>query len=119
MILSDDENKEKITEKKQALKSDKKPLLGACSNYNEKNYETSIRPKNFDDYIGQSLIKKNLKIAIEASKKRNVTLDHLLFYGPAGLGKTTLATIIANELDKDIKITSAPSIERPETSSAF
>ena len=67
----------------------------------------------FDDYIGQNSIKNTLKISIEASKKRNTILDHLLFYGPPGLGKTTLATIIAHETGANIKITSAPSIERP------
>ncbi|MBR3605742.1 MAG: Holliday junction branch migration DNA helicase RuvB [Candidatus Gastranaerophilales bacterium] len=79
----------------------------------EECYEKNIRPLNFDDYIGQNSIKETLKISIEASKKRNVHLDHLLFYGPPGLGKTTLAQIIANELNTSIKITSAPSIERP------
>lgn len=79
----------------------------------EENYEKNIRPLTFDDYIGQNSIKETLKISIEASKKRNAHLDHLLFYGPPGLGKTTLAGIIANELNTSIKITSAPSIERP------
>ncbi len=79
----------------------------------EECYEKNIRPLTFDDYIGQSAIKETLKISIEASKKRKTHLDHLLFYGPPGLGKTTLAGIIANELGTDIKITSAPSIERP------
>jgi len=79
----------------------------------EECYEKNIRPLTFDDYIGQSAIKETLKISIEASKKRNTHLDHLLFYGPPGLGKTTLAGIIANELGTSIKITSAPSIERP------
>ncbi|MBR5304316.1 MAG: Holliday junction branch migration DNA helicase RuvB [Candidatus Gastranaerophilales bacterium] len=79
----------------------------------EECYEKNIRPLTFDDYIGQSAIKETLKISIEASKKRNTHLDHLLFYGPPGLGKTTLAGIIANELNTSIKITSAPSIERP------
>jgi len=79
----------------------------------EECYEKNIRPLTFDEYIGQSSIKDTLKISIEASKKRNTHLDHLLFYGPPGLGKTTLAQIIANELNTSIKITSAPSIERP------
>ncbi len=79
----------------------------------EECYEKNIRPLNFEDYIGQGSIKETLKISIEASKKRNTHLDHLLFYGPPGLGKTTLAQIIANELNTNIKITSAPSIERP------
>ncbi len=79
----------------------------------DKSYEKNIRPKTFDEYIGQTALKSTLRISLEASKKRKVPLDHLLFYGPPGLGKTTLASVIANELDKKIKITSAPSIERP------
>lgn len=77
------------------------------------NYENNIRPKGFGDYIGQNEIKEALKITIQASKLRNVPLDHTLFYGPPGLGKTTLAQIIANELNSKIKITSAPTLERP------
>ena len=69
--------------------------------------------KAFNEYIGQSSLKETLKISIEASKRRNVPLDHLLFYGPPGLGKTTLANIIANECGVEIKITSAPALERP------
>ncbi len=76
-------------------------------------FENNIRPKKFYDYIGQTALKGTLKISIEASKKRNVPLDHLLFYGPPGLGKTTLASVTANELETKIKITSAPALERP------
>ncbi len=76
-------------------------------------FENNIRPKKFDEYIGQTALKETLKISIEASKKRQQPLDHLLFYGPPGLGKTTLATVISNELNTSIKITSAPALERP------
>ncbi len=76
-------------------------------------FEANIRPKLFDDYVGQSALKSTLKISIEAAKKREIPLDHILFYGPPGLGKTTLASIIANEMNTNIKITSAPSLERP------
>ena len=74
--------------------------------------ETSLRPSGWDDYIGQEQIKKNLGVFIEASKKRSEALDHVLFFGPPGLGKTTLALIIANEMGSNIKVTAAPMIEK-------
>ena len=74
--------------------------------------ETSLRPEGWSDYIGQKQIKKNLGVFIEASKKRGEALDHTLFFGPPGLGKTTLALIIANEMGSSIKVTAAPMIEK-------
>ncbi len=79
----------------------------------ETGFEFSLRPKNLEEYIGQEKIKRNLSIFIEAAKGRNEALDHVLLYGPPGLGKTTLAYIIAREMDVDIKVTSGPVIERP------
>ena len=78
----------------------------------EEKQETTLRPQHLEDFIGQKTAKENLKIFIEAAKLRGEPLDHVLFYGPPGLGKTTLAGIIANELGVDIKITSGPAIER-------
>ncbi len=75
--------------------------------------DINLRPQNLDEYIGQDKIKENLKIFIEAAKMRGEPLDHVLLYGPPGLGKTTLSMIIANEMGVNIKITSGPAIERP------
>lgn len=80
----------------------------------EQAVEVSLRPTNFAEYIGQERLKKNLKIAIAAVKKRNdgTTLDHVLLYGPPGLGKTTMANVIAHELGSNLRVTSGPAIER-------
>ena len=78
----------------------------------ESSSELSLRPDGWSDYIGQNQIKKNLSVFIEASKMRSEALDHVLFYGPPGLGKTTLALIIANEMNTNIKVTAAPMIEK-------
>ena len=78
----------------------------------EVSYEVTLRPSSWDEYIGQEKIKKNLKVFIEASKKRDEALDHVLFFGPPGLGKTTIANIIATEMNTNIKTTAAPMIEK-------
>src|SRR3990167_888553 len=75
-------------------------------------FDPSLRPRSLNEYIGQEKVKENLRVFIEAAKGRGEALDHLLFYGPPGLGKTTLAYIIASEMGVNLKITSGPAIER-------
>ena len=91
----------------------KNPIIKPENIEYDNTFETSIRPKDFDSYIGQSALKEALKITLEAAKMREKTLDHMLFYGPPGLGKTTIAGVIAAQMGVDIKITSAPALERP------
>src|SRR5262245_8700300 len=76
-------------------------------------FEVSLRPRGFDEYIGQEPVKENLKVAIAAARGRADVLDHILFHGPPGLGKTSLAYIIAREMGVNIKATSGPVVERP------
>lgn len=80
---------------------------------NDNDTEVSLRPKTLDDYIGQEKVKENLKIYMDAALGRSETLDHVLLYGPPGLGKTTLAGIIANQMNVQIRVTSGPAIEKP------
>ncbi len=92
---------------------DERIISPELENSNEERLENSLRPKTLDEYIGQDKVKENMKIYIEAAKKRGEPLDHCLFYGPPGLGKTTLSNIISNEMNSNIKITSGPAIEKP------
>ena len=78
----------------------------------EKELEQTLRPRDFKNYVGQERLKKNLQLAIAAAKKRGEPIDHVLLYGPPGLGKTTMATVIANEMGAQIRVTSGPAIER-------
>ncbi len=78
----------------------------------EKIIEVTLRPQSFSEYVGQERLKKNLQLAIDAAKKRGEPIDHVLLYGPPGLGKTTMATVIANEMGTNIRVTAGPAIER-------
>ena len=98
ILLSEENNKELIT---------------SAAPLNEDSNEGSLRPKNLADYIGQEKAKKNLEIYINAAKMRGEPLDHVLLHGPAGLGKTSLSLVIANEMGVNIRITSGPAIEKP------
>ena len=109
-IISDNND---FKSEKSLHKGNKNPVIKPETIEADKNFENSIRPKSFDAYIGQTALKETLKITIEAAKKREQPLDHLLYYSPPGLGKTTLAGVIAEQMGVNIKITSAPALERP------
>jgi holliday junction DNA helicase RuvB len=85
---------------------------GKTDDPDEEKIEQTLRPRDFKSYVGQERLKKNLKLAISAAKKRGEPIDHVLLYGPPGLGKTTMATVIANEMGAQIRVTSGPAIER-------
>src|SRR5665811_1342964 len=87
-------------------------ILSDPSLADEQNFDSTLRPQHFSEYVGQEKIKRHLDIFIQAAKKREERIDHVLLYGPAGLGKTTLAHIIANEMGVNIRVTSGPAIER-------
>ena len=96
------------------MEDNKRELINPeIQNNLEERIENTLRPRDLKEYIGQDKVKENMKIYIEAAKKRGEPLDHVLLYGPPGLGKTTLASIISNEMNSNIKITSGPAIEKP------
>ena len=92
---------------------DEERITATSAGFNEEKSEIGLRPQTLEDYIGQKTATDNLKIFIEAAKLRGEPLDHVLFYGPPGLGKTTLSGIIANEMGVHMKVTSGPAIEKP------
>lgn len=108
-IISADNN----PDKKNTAKTNKKRNIVANETAVDRSLDKSLRPKTLHDYIGQDQLKNTLIISINAAKQRNESIDHLLLYGPPGLGKTTLSGIIANEMSTNIRISSAPALERP------
>ena len=98
---------------------DEERLLSPDADESDKSLEKSLRPRYLAQYIGQDKVKQELSIYIEAAKNRQEALDHVLLYGPPGLGKTTMAMVIANEMDVQIRSTSGPAIERPGDLVAF
>ena len=95
------------------MEENKNIFIPSVADETEEILENSLRPKTLNEYIGQTKVKENMKVYIEAAKKRNEPLDHVLLYGPPGLGKTTLSNIIATEMNANIRITSGPAIEKP------
>ena len=95
------------------MEENKNIFIPSVADETEEILENSLRPKTLNEYIGQTKVKENMKVYIEAAKKRSEPLDHVLLYGPPGLGKTTLSNIIATEMNANIRITSGPAIEKP------
>src|SRR3990167_6092371 len=95
-----------------SMNSDDFSVISTKKQTDDKNLDLFLRPKNFEEYFGQGKIKENLKILIEAAQKRKEALEHILLYGPAGIGKTSLAHIIAKSTGANLKITSGPAIEK-------
>ena len=108
-----DQLRDPLLDPTQLVESEDGPTEQDVSGGGERRLEGSLRPRSLADYIGQENIKQNLQIAIQAAKQRGDVLDHLLFYGPPGLGKTSLAHIIAREMGVDIRATTGPVVERP------
>src|SRR5579872_3778350 len=89
-------------------------IVSAEDTLEDEVYGASLRPRTFDEYVGQNTVVENLKISIDAAKRRDEPLEHILFYGPPGLGKTTLAALIARDLGRSMRPTSGPTLEKPK-----